>query len=322
MNTALATRSQTLVELFEKRRKDVEDMLDGSITPERFIRTVKNAILRDPEIAEADPTSVFLEVQKAAQDGLVLDGREAVLTRFKTRQQDGTYRMQVAYIPMILGIKKRVMQSGMVKAWTINLVYENEMKIDPETGRRRFAYYAGDNPRIEHEPIIIGPRGQIVGAYSAVRLADGSYHHEFMTVDQLRAIKARTKSKDKDKNVTGPWKTDEEEMFRKTVARRHSKSLPMSSEDRTIVERVDALYDFDKDADDIYSAPPVEQPKAVAKKKTGAVAEKLKATPAAKMPEQVEDRASEPENGETVTIDGEVIDRDEVPVGDFPEDVF
>ena len=39
---------------------------------------MNNAILKDPQIAEASPTSVFAECQKAASDGLVLDGREAV----------------------------------------------------------------------------------------------------------------------------------------------------------------------------------------------------------------------------------------------------
>ena len=54
----------------------------------RFMRTLNNAILRDPQIAEASKQSIFLECQKAATDGLLLDGREAALTRFKTKRGD------------------------------------------------------------------------------------------------------------------------------------------------------------------------------------------------------------------------------------------
>lgn len=339
--TQISTRNTaTLIQRFEEKQKEMEAMLDGTISIDRFMRIVKNAILKDPEVADADPTSVFLEVQKAAQDGLVLDGREAVLTRFKTNKkfrdpvtgkEEWRAAMSVAYIPMIAGIKKRVMNSGMIKSWSVNLVYENELKVDPELGRRRFAYYAGDNPRIEHEPIIFGEKGDIVAAYSAAKMSDGTYHHEVMTIAQLRSIKNRTKSKKQDGTITGPWATDEDEMFRKTVARRHSKSLPMSNEDRRIVERVDALYDFERDADEVYNVKDdVDPPKPVANKKAGSAADKLKAAKATKTPAAPAEPADELDGGEQVTIDGEIIpaNAERVPIDqdgyrdEMPEDVF
>jgi len=339
--TQIAARSAaTLIDVFERKQPEMEKMLDGTISIDRFMRIVKNAILKDPEVAEADPTSVFLEVQKAAQDGLVLDGREAVLTRFKGQKkfrdpvsgkEEWRTVVNVAYIPMIAGIKKRVMNSGMIKSWSVNLVYERELDVDKELGRRRFAYYAGDNPRIEHEPIIFGDKGDIVAAYSAAKMSDGTYHHEVMTIAQLRAIKSRTKSKKQDGTITGPWATDEDEMFRKTVARRHSKSLPMSNEDRRIVERVDALYDFERDADEVYSVKEdAEPPKPVANKKAGSAADKLKAAKATKSQPEQPAPTDGLEDGETVTIDGEIIpaDAERVPIDndgyrdEMPEDVF
>lgn len=318
MTNDLAVRRDAIVTMLVNQADQLETILPKGVTKQAFIRLAKNAIIRDPKIAEADTQSVFLEVCKAAQDGLVLDGREAVLTRFNTKKGND-WVVQVAYIPMIAGIKKRVMNSKMIKSWSIGLVYENEMKIDPETGRSRFQYFAGDDPRIHHEPIIIGDRGSIVAAYSSAKLSDGSFHHEVMTIKQLHAIKARTKSKKQDGTITGPWATDEEEMFRKTVARRHSKSLPMSAEDMEVMTRADVLYDVG-DRETVYDTPVEPEPSSVAAKRAGSAKDKLKAAAGTKTQARpVEPTGDDAGEQEPHTIDGEVIERDG---GDDADDEF
>lgn len=327
MANELQLRSEKLVDALIRKSDDLKQLLPKGVTVEAFMRLTKNAIIRDPQIAEADPQSVFLEVSKAAQDGLVLDGREAVLTRFNTSKKDANGNWikvtQVAYIPMIAGIKKRVMNSRVIKTWNISLVYENEMK-PGEDGRPRFDYLAGDDPRIFHRPIIIGERGPIVAAYSSAKLADGSYHHEVMTIAQLTAIKNRTKSKKNDGTITGPWATDEEEMFRKTVARRHAKSLPMSAEDMAVISRVDDLYDFHGDPDEVYNPPVAPEPQSVQNKRAGSAAEKLKRTPKATKAAEPETPADEPPHDEDgVVIEGDVIPPSDDGDGDRgPDDPF
>lgn len=219
-----------LVEFLDSRKQDFNDVL--TVNPERFMRTLKNAILRDPKIAEASKQSVFLEVQKACADGLMLDGREAALTRFNSK--DG---VQVAYIPMVSGIMKRVRNSGEIRSWSCELVYEKEHETE------RFKYVASP-AHLYHEPILVGERGKVVAAYSAVQLKDGSFHYEVMTVDQMNAIRRRSKAQN------GPWSTDTEEMYRKTVIRRHAKRLPVSSEALSVTQRVDALYDIGGEIDE------------------------------------------------------------------------
>lgn len=308
------TPSRDLVSYFEGRRNDFEDVLQKGVSVETFMRTFKNAVLKDPKIAEADPTSVFLEVQKAAQDGLVLDGREAVLTRFNTRYKadNGKWESKtaVAYIPMIHGIRKRVMNSGQIKMWTVGLVYEAEYRDG------HFRWRPADLQPIHHEPMIIGDRGPVIAAYSLVRLNDNTFSAEVMNIDDLTGIMNRSKSKDADGNVTGPWKTDRAEMYKKTVARRHSKNLPMSADDRRVVERLDtALYDFERDADDVYAEPPPATPQAVANKRKGSAADKMRAA----KPATREDVAEVPHDEDGVLLDGEIMnDGDNIE----PEDVF
>lgn len=187
------------VKLAEFLTNKIEDFRAvKTVDADKFLRVVKNASLRDPEIAEASMQSIYLECMKAINDGLVLDGREAALTRFKVnkrKQVNGkwvdNYITEVVYIPMVAGIMKRVRASGEIRSWTVELVYEEEYK------QGRFHYRAAPDPIIEHEPIIVGKRGPVVAAYSSVKLSDGSYHYEVMTLDQLTAIKMRTKSKKK-----------------------------------------------------------------------------------------------------------------------------
>ncbi len=287
-----------------------------TVDSERFLRVLKNAILRDPEIAEASMTSVYSETMKAMNDGLVLDGREAALTRFKVnkKHKDGSGKWvdnwvtEVVYIPMVAGIMKRVRASGEIKSWTVELVYLKEH----EEGR--FRYRAAPDPIIEHDPIIVGERGPVVAAYSAVKLADGSHHYEVMTLDELLAIKSRTKSKKKKyvdgkpvkengkevEEISGPWATDENEMFRKTVIRRHAKRLPVSSATMQVTSRVDSLYDFDSYEVNETPAPPPKHAKSNA-------ASKLKAAKAQQQAAQKPKQEEAPADDEKV-LEGEIID--------------
>jgi recombination protein RecT len=292
MATALATireKQAGLVAYFEDRQSDFEKMMEGGKEQtEKFMRVMKNALIRDPQIAEASTQSVFLECQKCAQDGLVLDGREAVLTRFKTKR-DNQWVTEVVYVPMIKGLQKLVSQSPQIADWHTGLVYEKEYEQD------RFVYEAGDTPVLKHKPIIVGERGPVVAAYSVVRLRSGVVKIEVMTRGQLDGIKNRSKSKTKEGKIVGPWASDEEEMQRKTVARRHFKSLPLTDKLSQAFERVDAMYDLN--AGGIDDAPPVEQPKSVINKRKTSAKEKLSA--ARPKPQETID-------GET----GEIIDGD------------
>lgn len=322
--TAVATRKTTqvaaransveLVEWVEARRDQIATLFERHGDVDAFVRILKNAIIRDPQIAEADKQSVFLEVQKAAQDGLVLDGREAALVRFRARRKNGTQwenYTSVVYIPMILGIQKRARNTGTVASWSAALVYRKEA-VD-----QRFRFWRDDlGMHLLHQPMIPaidGEPGEVVAAYSAVRLKDGSVDYELMSVEELDGIMGRTRSKDKDGKIVGPWASDRGEMQKKTVMRRHSKRLEMSSEMRDVANRVDELYDFKRDADEeVYAMPDEAAPKSVRNKRNGSAADKLKkeAPPA---PAEKDEEVPEPE-----TIEGGP-DGDEPPPPDENE---
>lgn len=307
-------RPADLVAYFEEQRPAFAAVMPPTEV-DKFMRVMKNALIRDPDIAKASKQSVFLEIQKAAADGLVLDGREATLTRFKTNrriQQGGqwvdNWVTEVVYIPMIRGLTRLVNESPEIADWHTGLVYEEEYKAE------RFNYQAGDNPRLDHRPIIVGERGRVVAAYSVVRLRSGGVKIEVMTHGQLAAIKNRTKSKNKKGEITGPWATDEEEMFRKTVARRHFKNLPLTGKAQEAVDRIDSLYDASPDEDGEYVIEPKPEPKAVANKRKGSAAATIEAAKPKPEPKEEKPEAEQPDDpgagdSDIVDVDAEEIDQ-------------
>ena len=232
----------------ERMQPEIAHALPPHISPERFRRVVLTAIQSNPDLLEADRRSLWLACVKAAQDGLLPDGREGALVTFFDRRRG---RLFVQWMPMVAGILKKVRNSGLVTSITANVVYEGE----------RFRVVLGDDERIEHERdlSLVGKAPPIaVYAIATLRAPDGGplTHgsgavervREVMTWEQVEDVRAISRSPDK-----GPWAQWTEEMARKTVIRRLAKRLPMSSdreedeELRRVIERVDELYEFARD---------------------------------------------------------------------------
>lgn len=71
-----------------------------------------------------------------------------------------------------------------------------------------------------HKYNAFGERGEVVGGYCTVKTADGDYLTEEMSLSEIKAVEATSKTKN------GPWKTFWEEMARKTIVKRASKYWP------------------------------------------------------------------------------------------------
>ncbi len=229
--TKLTPRQQLVVQRkneIQSMEADLKKMLPPSLPSDKFIRTVQTAITLNPDIAECDKISVIAACMKAAADGLVLDGREAVLNIYNTKQKDGSWKKSAQYIPMVAGIIKRVRNSGEVSRLNAFVVYERDV----------FHVTYGLEMSLKHEPNFDDP-GRPIGAYAVCLFKDGEIDFEFMSLKQIEAVRERSKAKD-----SGPWKTDWSEMARKTVIRRLSKRLPVDSDIARVVERIDEDYDF------------------------------------------------------------------------------
>lgn len=214
----------------QQQEAELKKMLPASIPTDKFIRTVQTAITLNPDLAEADKNSVLVSCMKAAADGVVLDGREAALVVYSSKQKDGSYKKIAQYIVMVAGIIKRVRNSGEVSRLNAFVVYEHD----------KFHVAYGLEMTLTHEPNFADP-GKPIGAYAVCKFKDGETDFEFMSAKQILNIASQGKNGDqydpaKGKNF-GEW-------WRKTAIRRLSKRLPVDSDIARVVEQIDDDFDF------------------------------------------------------------------------------
>lgn len=277
----MTSNAVAIRDALEKSSENLAPLLPATIPPAKFLRIVYDAINRNPELKECRPQSVVDACAAAAKDGLVLDGREAALVIYKKYKKDRYGKVlkddqgrwieegkDAQYIPMVLGLRKRMYATGQISTMETGIVYQKEI----EEGR--FEWQAGTDAFLRHSPWLGDDLGPPVAVYSVVTMSNHTKSVEVMRWSEVLAIaKRQSKNIDKDGNLKGIWKTDLGEMGRKTVLRRHSKQLPFDSDLATTFERIDGVY---RDPDEPFSEDEIETENAPAGKKAGAAREKLR----------------------------------------------
>jgi recombination protein RecT len=217
---------------FQKMTGEVGAALPPHVPVERFMRVVLTAVNSNPDLLGADRRSLMESAMKAAQDGLLPDGRDGAFVVFNTKAKDADGKdkwiKKVQWMPMIGGILKKVRNSGELVSISAYVAYEHD----------EFVYELGDDEKITHKPAI-GERGKARLAYAIARTKDGGIYREIMTVAEIEKVRAVSRA-----GKSGPWVDWWDEMARKTVLRRLCKRLPMSSDLDDLIRRDDELYDF------------------------------------------------------------------------------
>lgn len=223
----------------EHRQEQYRMALPSHIKPEDLQRTVVMAAQQNPKLLEADRRTLMLSCMKAAQDGLLPDGREAALVPFSVRKKDPQGKwisvVEVQYMPMVYGLRKKIMQSDEIASMQVGVVYLAEY----ESGR--FLFEVGLEPPIRYKPDLTLPMEEttdekIVAAWSLVKFKDGSWSGEVMRraeIDKIQNLSqtgSKVDYKGNPREPKGPWVDHFGEMAKKTVMRRHSKVLPMSGD--------------------------------------------------------------------------------------------
>jgi recombination protein RecT len=224
-------RAAEFVAILESQRDKLAAALPEHITPEKFIRVVITAIQHAPELLKLDRQSLFIACLKAAQDGLLPDGRQGAIGSFNDKAQ---------WMPMVGGLMLLARNSGQIRSLVAQVVHE----------RDQFVWRPADTeqPIVHEVPSLAEDRGKPIGAYAIARLTSGEVVAEVMSraeIEQVRAI-----SRQKNGVAWSQWWG---EMARKTVLRRLIKRLPLSS-DRpgdplarltSAVERIDEDVTFE-----------------------------------------------------------------------------
>src|SRR5262245_31940685 len=121
-NTAIAERPGNQVAEIRHQLDGMEQQfrsaLPAHIPVERFSRVVMTAIQNNGDlVSKVDRRSLWNAAMRAAQDGLLPDGREGAIV---------VYGSQAQWMPMIGGLRKKVRNSGEIATWEVQVVHEND----------------------------------------------------------------------------------------------------------------------------------------------------------------------------------------------------
>jgi recombination protein RecT len=200
------------------REGHLRSLLPQAMTVDKFQAIVVAAVADNMDLLDCDRASLLKACLSAAELGLSLNKSMAEADILKV--WDGRLKRNVAqFRPRYKGLMKLALQSGEVLKIESRLVYERDV----------FEVEEGIEPRIVHKHGL-SDRGEKVGAYCVWKLKNGETQFEIMSKEEILSIRNRSSSKTKDGVIVGPWKTDEAEMWRKTVVRRASKYMPLSTE--------------------------------------------------------------------------------------------
>jgi recombination protein RecT len=189
-----------------------------NLRPEKMSALALGMVQSNDLLRICEPISVFGSILQVANLGLSLDGfrGEAYLVPFWNNKKS---RYEAKPMVGYRGLHKKLIDSGSVRKAEAAIVREKD----------HFEYERGDNEKLVHKPNIMNSKSPIIGAWACIWLNNGSKQFDFMTLDELLEIRDRSKSAfDKDGNLTGPWKTDMNEMMKKTVLRRLAKWASVS----------------------------------------------------------------------------------------------
>jgi len=185
-------------------RQQIAMALPKFLTAERFTRVMLTMLSKTPKLAECTQESLLSCMMDCASSGLPPDGRLVHLI---------PYGDKCTLIFDYKGLIELGRRSGQLKDWYAEIVCEND----------DFDYNLGQVTK--HRIDFRKPRGEMYAVYSCAIFKDDSKSFCVMTKDECESIRKRSKAA-----TTGPWKTDYTEMCKKTVIRRHSKTLPLSAE--------------------------------------------------------------------------------------------
>lgn len=252
---ALSPKSALSVWSLQTTQEKIHALVPSSLNWDRFQRLATSLIHRNPKIAECEPVSLMSCFSDCAVIGVYPDpvtGKAYIIPRFNKKKQCLEATLLVGY----KGLRDIALRSpDIIDIWT-GVV----RKGDAFTMRRA--------PKMEliHEPLP-EEAGDVIGCYSIALLRNGGCNYEWMPVAEINKIKTAALAGMEDwKRDQSPWTVYENEMSRKTVLRRHFKSLPLRAEDQDAAAKE---VDVELTESDVRETPP----------SADEIAEKAKRTP-------------------------------------------
>lgn len=212
--SAAKAEKKTMQAYIKAMEPAIKKALPSVITPERFTRMVLSALSSTPKLAECSPQSFLAAMMTAAQLGVEPNTAlgQAYLLPYRNHGQ-----MECQFQLGYKGLIDLAYRSGEVSVIQAHTVYENDV----------FEYELGMDPKLRHVPAK-ADRGESVAYYAMFKTKDGGYGFEVMSVDDVQRHAQRySKSYG---SGSSPWRSNFDEMAKKTVLKRALKYAPLKSD--------------------------------------------------------------------------------------------
>lgn len=208
------TKSMDIADLIKAMQPEIKKALPSVITPERFTRMALNAISNTPKLQECTPMSFLAALMNAAQLGLEPNTPlgQAYLIPYKNK---GVLecQFQIGYKGMV----DLVYRNEQVQTIQSQIVYEND----------EFDYELGLNAKLSHRPAL-QDRGEMRLVYALFKLQNGGFGFEVMSREDV-ILHAERYSQGYNSSYS-PWKSNFNDMAKKTAIKRVLKFAPMKTE--------------------------------------------------------------------------------------------
>ena len=212
--TANNNGNKSMQSYIKSMEGEIKKALPSVITPERFTRMVLSALSVNPKLAVCTPKSFLGAMMSAAQLGLEPNTPlgQAYLIPYKNKGVDEV-QFQIGY----KGLIDLAYRSGEVELVQSHIVYENDT----------FECEYGLEPKLVHKPAD-KDRGEPIKVYAMFKTKSGGYGFEVMSMDDVR--RHAEKYSQAYKTGFSPWKSNFEEMAKKTCLKKVLKYAPLKSD--------------------------------------------------------------------------------------------
>lgn len=224
MNAVVAERREIAPyqSAIQKAKERFEKVAQESVNYDRESIFAMQALMKTDfalQTANKNPTSVHLAMINVASTGLTLNpanGYAYLVPR------DGAIHLDISY----KGLIKIATDTGSIRWARAELVHEKDA----------FTYH-GPAREPEHKADAFRDRGEIIGVYCIAKTSDGDILTEIMPFDELDKIRGKSMAYAKKKS--GPWVEWFEQMAKKAVIKRASKTWPYTERAERLMEAIE-----------------------------------------------------------------------------------
>lgn len=206
------TKNMSIADMIKAMEPEIRKALPQVITPERFTRMALSALNTTPKLAECSQMSFLGALMNAAQLGLEPNTPlgQAYLIPYRNKGKLEC-QFQIGY----KGLIDMVYRNENIQTVQAQCVYEND----------DFQYELGLDPKLVHKPAL-KDRGNLILVYALWKSKNGGF--EVMSKEDVDDH-ARRFSQSFGSSYS-PWKTNYEEMAKKTVIKKCLKYAPLKTD--------------------------------------------------------------------------------------------